>query len=106
MGTTGQPNLFKHEFELQGVFRADYLAGSRHRRHFTFVEFEGGEEHSLFGSGSTNQMRDWGRQIQHALGQIVDWSWALNDAQRSREAPGGEWRQKPRRKRIAKGTGR
>lgn len=84
LGTAGQPNLFKHEFELQGVFRADYVAGSRHTRHFTFVEFEGGEENSLFGPGGTRQMRDWGRQVQHALGQIVDWSWALNDAQRSR----------------------
>ncbi|MFZ1110175.1 MAG: Shedu anti-phage system protein SduA domain-containing protein [Rhodomicrobium sp.] len=84
LGTTGQPNLFKHEFELQGVFRADYVAGSRHTRHFTLVEFEGGEENSLFGPGSTNQMRDWARQVQHALGQIVDWSWALNDAHHSK----------------------
>ncbi len=84
LGTQGRPHLFKHEFEIQGVFRADYIAGSSHTRHFTLVEFEGGEENSLFGPGSTNQMRDWGRQVHHALGQIVDWSWALNDAQHNR----------------------
>jgi hypothetical protein len=84
LGTRGKPDLFKHEFEIQGVFRADYIAGSQTTRHFTLVEFEGGEENSLFGPGSTNQMRDWGDQVQHALGQIVDWSWALNDAQHNK----------------------
>jgi hypothetical protein len=84
LGTRARPDLFKHEFEIQGVFRSDYIAGSRTTRHFTFVEFEGGEEHSLFGPRSTNQMRDWGDQVQHALGQVVDWSWALNDAQHSK----------------------
>lgn len=83
LGTHGKPSLFKHEFEIQGVFRADYIVGSAATRHFTMVEFEGGEENSLFGPTSTNQMRDWGRQVQHALGQIVDWSWALNDNQKS-----------------------
>lgn len=83
LGTNGQPNLFKHEFEIQGVFRADYIVGSASSRHFTLVEFEGGEDHSLFGPKQTNQMRDWGNQVQHALGQIVDWSWAINDSQKS-----------------------
>lgn len=84
LGTHGKPDLFKHEFEVQGVFRADYVAGSRQTRHLTLVEFEGGEDNSLFGPKSTNQMRDWGAQVLHALGQIVDWSWALNDAQHSK----------------------
>jgi hypothetical protein len=84
LGTRGKPDLFKREFEIQGVFRADYVAGSSSTRHFTLVEFEGGEENSLFGPGSTNQMREWGHQVQHVLGQIVDWSWAINDAQHSK----------------------
>jgi hypothetical protein len=83
LGTTANPDLFKHEFEIQGLFRADLVAGSSATQHFTFVEFEGAEKHSLFGPKTTNQMRDWGAQLQHALGQIVDWSWALNDSQRS-----------------------
>ncbi|WP_438752237.1 Shedu anti-phage system protein SduA domain-containing protein [Pararhizobium sp. O133] len=83
LGTSGQPDLFKHEFEIQGVFRADYIVGSSSSRHFTLVEFEGGQENSLFGPKQTNQMRDWGSQVQHALGQIVDWSWAINDNQKS-----------------------
>jgi hypothetical protein len=84
LGTPGKPDLFKHEFEIQGVFRADYVVGSQATRHFTLVEFEGGEDHSLFGPGGTKQLRNWGGQVQHALGQIVDWSWALNDAQHSK----------------------
>ena len=83
LGSTGTPSLLKHEFEIQGVFRADLIAGSKATRHFTLLEFEGGEPNSLFGPSSTNQMRDWGTQVHHALGQIVDWSWALNDAQKS-----------------------
>ena len=84
LGTHGRPDLHKHEFEIQGMFRADYVAGSSTTRHFTLVEFEGGQTNSLFGPGGTNQMRDWGNQVRHALGQAVDWSWALNDAQHSK----------------------
>jgi hypothetical protein len=28
-------------------------------------------------------MRNWGAQLQNGIGQIIDWSWALNDAQSS-----------------------
>lgn len=84
LGTRGRPDRFKHEFAIQGAFRADLVAGSSRTRHFTLIEFEGGEENSLFRPGSTNQMRDWSAQIRHALGQIIDWSWALNDAQHSK----------------------
>ena len=62
LGTRGKPDRFKHEFEIDGVFRADLVVGSSRTRHFTFVEFEGGEDNSLFGPGSTNQMRNWGRK--------------------------------------------
>jgi len=84
LGTNAKPDLFKHEFKIQGVFGADYIAGSTSTRHFTLVEFEGGEENSLCGPGSTNQMRNWGHQVLHALGQVADWSWAINDSQHSK----------------------
>lgn len=76
------PTVQKFEFTIEGVFRADYIAGRD--RHFVMVEFEGAEEHSIFGPGGTNQMRNWGQQIQHGFSQIADWSWAKNEAQQSR----------------------
>ncbi len=76
----GSPDRHKHEFGIQGVFRADFVVGCSTRAHFVLVEFEGGEANSLFKRG-TNQMRDWGNQLQHGLGQISDWTWAKNDNQ-------------------------
>ncbi len=77
------PSVQKFEFEIQGVFRADFVAGVPGKRHFILVEFEGGEPHSIFGPGGTQQMRNWGRHIQHGFSQIADWSWAKNDSQHS-----------------------
>jgi hypothetical protein len=81
MSGLGKPNVYKYEFEIQGVFRADLVVGNSISANFVLVEFEGGEDYSLFGPSGTNQMRDWGRQLQHGFGQIVDWSWAKNDSQ-------------------------
>jgi hypothetical protein len=58
-------NLYKFEFQIQGIF---------------LVEFEGGEENSLFGPGTTSQVRDWSRQVGRGFGQLVDWGWAIDDA--------------------------
>jgi hypothetical protein len=77
----GRPNVYKYEFEIQGVFRADLVVGNSITGKFVLVEFEGGEDNSIFGPSSTNQMRDWSRQLHHGFGQIVDWSWAKNDNQ-------------------------
>ena len=77
----GKPNVYKYEFEIQGVFRADLVVGNSDLRKFVLVEFEGAEENSIFGPKKTNQMRDWGKQLQRGFSQIVDWSWAKNDNQ-------------------------
>ena len=74
----------KWEFSIQGVVRADFVAGSSQRGEFVFVEFEGAEENSIFGPSGTQQMRNWATQIQHGFSQIADWSWAKNEAQHSR----------------------
>lgn len=76
------PMVQKFEFEIAGVFRADFVAG--HGHHFVLIEFEGAERHSIFGPGGSRQMRHWGRQIQRGFSQIADWSWAKNEAQQSR----------------------
>jgi hypothetical protein len=78
----GVPDRYKHEFTIQGAFRADFVVGCMTTRHFLLIEFEGGERNSIFKRG-TNQMRDWAPQIQHAFSQVSDWTWAKNDNQKS-----------------------
>jgi hypothetical protein len=68
------PTVQKFEFEIQGVFRAEFVAGVPANRHFILVEFEGGEANSIFGRGGTNQMRNWSSQIQHGFSRIADLS--------------------------------
>jgi hypothetical protein len=78
------PTSMKWEFAIQGVFRADFVAGSTLRKEFVLVEFEGAEQNSIFGPSGTNQMRHWGGQIQRGFSQIADWSWAKNESQHSK----------------------
>jgi hypothetical protein len=40
----GIPDRYKHQFILQGAFRADLVVGSTTARHFVLVEFEGGNK--------------------------------------------------------------
>jgi hypothetical protein len=78
----GPPNRFKHEFTIQGAFRADFVVGCTTRAHFVLVEFEGDRKNSIFKRG-TIQLPDWAPQIQHAFSQVSDWTWAKNDNQKS-----------------------
>jgi hypothetical protein len=72
-------DVYKFEFQIQGAFRADLIVGNSQLRKFMLVEFEGGQENSLFGPLETNQMRDWSKEIGHGFGQLVDWGWAIHD---------------------------
>jgi len=72
-------DVYKFEFQIQGVFRADLVVGNLQQKTFVFVEFEPGQDTSLFGRHQTNQMRDWSRQLEHGFGQLVDWAWAIQD---------------------------
>lgn len=78
-----RPDVYKFEFQLLGVFRADLVVGSSREGRFVFVEFEGGEKTSLFDRG-TIQMRDWSHQMEHGFGQLVDWAWAIQDGNNTR----------------------
>ena len=78
------PDLIRWELELGGIFRTDLVLGNDARREFALIEFEGAEEHSLFGRRSTSQYRHWSSQIEHGFSQTVDWayfnSYNLRDA--------------------------
>ena len=73
-------DAYKFEFQIQGVFRADLVVGNLQFKRFVLVEFEGGQDTSVFGPKGTNQMRDWSRHLEHGFGQLVDWAWAIQDA--------------------------
>jgi hypothetical protein len=74
------PNVYKFEFQIQGLFAADLVIGNLDSQLFVLVEFEGGEKNSLFGPKSTIQVRDWSRHTGHGFGQLIDWGWAIDDA--------------------------
>src|SRR5262245_13884546 len=73
-------DAFKYEFGIHGVVAADLVLRSRSKGTVVFVEFEGGNPDSVFAKRSTNQLRHWSREIEHATGQIVDWCWTIADA--------------------------
>jgi hypothetical protein len=73
-------DVYKFEFQIQGVFRADFVAGHLQQQRFVLVEFEDGTKNSLFGPGETNQMRDRSNRFERGFGQLVDWAWARADA--------------------------
>src|SRR5258708_6095215 len=48
-------DVYKFEFQIQGVFRADLVVGNLQRKTFVFVEFEPGQDTSLFGRHQTTR---------------------------------------------------
>jgi len=87
VGTLGRGMIvadsFKYELGIQGVVYADLVLRNASRSTAVFVEFEGGEEHSVFSRRSTNHLHDWGAAFDRATGQIVDWAWMMADAAQS-----------------------
>lgn len=76
-------DAYKYEFRIQGVVSADLILRGRGRDRIVLVEFEGGRHGSIFSRRTTNQLREWSREMDHATGQIIDWSWALSDVAKS-----------------------
>ncbi len=69
------PDLIKFEFGIKGLFRADLAIGNHKSRKFVLIEFEDGQENSLF-KGGTRKYRYWSPRLEHGFGQVVDWGWA------------------------------
>lgn len=78
----GSPDRFKFEFTIQGAFRADLVVGCMARAHFVMVEFEGARRNSIFSRGRA-RLPAWAPELEHAFGQVCDWTWAKNDSQKS-----------------------
>src|SRR5262245_43652677 len=81
--TAGVPrsDVYRFEFAIQGVFRADLVVGHSQSRRSVLVEFESGEVNSVFGPQESNQMRAWSRQLERGFGQVIGWAWAIRDAE-------------------------
>ena len=69
------PDMIKFEFQVKGLFRVDLVIGNDKSRKFVLVEFEDGNENSLF-KGGTNNYRYWSPRLEHGFGQVLDWGWA------------------------------
>ncbi len=71
--TMPAPDLYKFEFTIKGLFRADLVVGNNKSRKFVLVEFEDGNHDSLF-RGGRSQYRHWSPRLEHGFGQIIDWA--------------------------------
>jgi Domain of unknown function (DUF4263) len=72
------------EFDIGGNFRADLLLGSKAEGKFCIVEFEPGDEGSLF-KKHKRKNPEWSPRFEHAFSQIVDWFWALEDGENTKD---------------------
>jgi Domain of unknown function (DUF4263) len=71
-------NVYKFEFPLIGSFVADLVVGNLQAKKFALVEFESGNQFSLFKRGGTLQNRDWSAEFEHGFGQLIDWAWIID----------------------------
>lgn len=74
----GMPDRLRWEVAIAGVFRADLVTGSSTSAEFVLVEFEDGRHDSLFKARRRDsaRLRPWSPRLEHAMGQVADWSWA------------------------------
>lgn len=81
------PNVVSYDrlgFEvgLFGQFAADVVVGDAEGRAYCFVEFEDGRRNSIFVQQG-RQTPEWASRFEHALGQIIDWLWLLDDQEQT-----------------------
>ena len=79
MAEVPKADVYKFEYQILGLFCADFVVGHLQKQRFVLVEFEDGKKNSLFGPKATNQMRDWSSRFEHGFGQLIDWAWARAD---------------------------
>lgn len=70
------------EVGLFGQFAADVVAGDGDNRAYCLVEFEDARENSIFVHRG-RQTSEWASRFEHALGQIIDWLWVLDDQEQT-----------------------
>jgi len=68
------------EVGLFGRFTADAIAGDASSRAYVLAEFEDGKPNSVF-VRRARQTSEWAARFEHAVGQVIDWLWMLDDQQ-------------------------
>lgn len=80
------PNRIAFEFDIFGNYRADLALGlfkeNDKRNAFLFIEFEDARPNSIFRQVNRSK-RDWASRFEHGFSQLIDWSYALDDAEKS-----------------------
>ncbi len=67
------------EYEFFGDFRADVLLGSRAAKEFCVVEFEDGNQNTIFKNQPKRKNPEWSARFEHAFSQLTDWFYNLHD---------------------------
>lgn len=73
------PDLFAHEYEIDGDFVADLVVGDSKVHHYLLVEFENGASDSVFKRKGKKATPDWAPRFEGAYSQLIDWLWKLED---------------------------
>ncbi|MFZ0773134.1 MAG: Shedu immune nuclease family protein [Candidatus Sulfotelmatobacter sp.] len=73
-----RPDVFAHEYQIYGDFRADLVVGDSAAHNYLLVEFENGRPDSIFKKNS-KATPDWAPRFEGAFSQLLDWLWKLDD---------------------------
>ncbi|MGA6826672.1 Shedu immune nuclease family protein [Nitrospira sp. NS4] len=73
------PDLFAHEYQIDGDFVADLVVGDSSVQHYLLIEFENGAPDSIFKKRASKATPDWASRFEGAHSQLIDWLWKLED---------------------------
>ncbi len=73
------PDLFAHEYEIDGDFVADLVVGDSKTHNYLLVEFENGAADSVFKQKGKKSTPDWAPRFEGAYSQLIDWLWKFED---------------------------
>jgi Domain of unknown function (DUF4263) len=74
-----------YEYDIFGDFKADLAIGDSKAGWYSFVEFEGASETSIFEKKGVKVTPEWSVSFEHGFSQLVDWFWKLSSLENTRE---------------------
>ncbi len=72
-----------HDLDLFRTYRPDIVVGNSAQGRYCFIELEEAKKYSVFSKELKSGKSDWGRVLEHGLGQIIDWMYDLDDLKRT-----------------------
>jgi hypothetical protein len=73
---------FAYEYDIFGDFSSDFTVGDSRRNSYCFIELEDAREKSIF-RNTGRATPDWSPRFEHGYSQIIDWSYKLDDMEKS-----------------------